>query len=64
MAAESYGGRYLPVFASAVLDGNALAEERGVGAINLKSVRGLGSFLVAAGGEVTERVEPVRWGRF
>ncbi|KAK8845643.1 hypothetical protein IAR55_006359 [Kwoniella newhampshirensis] len=38
MAGESYGGRYLPLFASAVLDGNMYAEARNVTPVNLQSV--------------------------
>ncbi|KAF9036904.1 serine carboxypeptidase [Hymenopellis radicata] len=38
MAGESYGGRYLPVFASAVYDNNAILVEAGWTPINLTSV--------------------------
>ncbi|RXK37197.1 cathepsin A (carboxypeptidase C) [Tremella mesenterica] len=38
MAGESYGGRYLPVFASAVVDGNKALKASGRTPINLKSV--------------------------
>ncbi|KAF9555849.1 serine carboxypeptidase [Agrocybe pediades] len=38
MAGESYGGRYIPVFASAVFDQNKRLEEAGVTPINLKSI--------------------------
>ncbi|KZV85984.1 serine carboxypeptidase [Exidia glandulosa HHB12029] len=38
MSGESYGGRYLPVFASAVYDANAKAVAEGRTPINLKSV--------------------------
>ncbi|KAK4684296.1 hypothetical protein P7C73_g5896, partial [Tremellales sp. Uapishka_1] len=38
MAGESYGGRYLPVFASAVVDGNRQLKADGKKEINLKSV--------------------------
>ncbi|KAH7098173.1 peptidase S10, serine carboxypeptidase [Auriculariales sp. MPI-PUGE-AT-0066] len=38
MAGESYGGRYLPVFASAVYDANALAVAEGRAPINLQSI--------------------------
>lgn len=38
MAGESYGGRYLPLFASAVLDGNMYAEARNMTPVNLQSV--------------------------
>jgi len=38
MAGESYGGRYLPVFASAVLDGNKALKAADKKPINLKSV--------------------------
>lgn len=38
MSGESYGGRYLPVFAAAVLDGNVYAAARNVTPINLASV--------------------------
>ncbi|KAF8234840.1 alpha/beta-hydrolase [Tricholoma matsutake] len=37
MAGESYGGRYLPLFASAVYDQNAKLVEQGLTPINLKS---------------------------
>ncbi|AFR98075.1 cathepsin A (carboxypeptidase C) [Cryptococcus neoformans C23] len=38
MAGESYGGRYLPVFASAVVDGNKQLIKEGMAPINLNSV--------------------------
>ena len=38
MSGESYGGRYLPVFAAAVFDGNAKLIEEGKTPINLQSV--------------------------
>ncbi|OCF45215.1 cathepsin A (carboxypeptidase C) [Kwoniella heveanensis CBS 569] len=38
MAGESYGGRYLPVFASAVVDGNKALVKAGKTPINLQSV--------------------------
>ncbi|SJK99169.1 related to PRC1-carboxypeptidase y, serine-type protease [Armillaria ostoyae] len=38
MAGESYGGRFLPLFASAVYDNNALLRGNGRPPINLKSV--------------------------
>ncbi|CEL55779.1 hypothetical protein RSOLAG1IB_01791 [Rhizoctonia solani AG-1 IB] len=38
MSGESYGGRYLPVFASEIVDQNSRAEAGGFGPINLKSV--------------------------
>ncbi|KIR37376.1 cathepsin A (carboxypeptidase C) [Cryptococcus deuterogattii MMRL2647] len=38
MAGESYGGRYLPVFASAVVDGNKQLIKEGKSPINLNSV--------------------------
>ncbi|KAF5346088.1 hypothetical protein D9756_010824 [Leucocoprinus leucothites] len=38
MAGESYGGRYLPLFASAVYDQNALRVDAGLPPINLTSV--------------------------
>ncbi|EIN13164.1 serine carboxypeptidase [Punctularia strigosozonata HHB-11173 SS5] len=38
MAGESYGGRYIPVFASAVYDQNALLVEAGLTPINLTSI--------------------------
>ncbi|KAJ3979316.1 Alpha/Beta hydrolase protein [Lentinula detonsa] len=38
MAGESYGGRYLPLFASAVYDQNAVLVEAGLNPINLTSV--------------------------
>lgn len=38
MAGESYGGRYIPVLASAVLDGNKRNREEGRPEVNLKSV--------------------------
>ncbi|KAL6307995.1 serine carboxypeptidase [Sparassis latifolia] len=38
MAGESYGGRYIPVFASEVYDQNAKLIEAGINPINLKSV--------------------------
>ncbi|WWC99367.1 hypothetical protein V866_006268 [Kwoniella sp. B9012] len=38
MAGESYGGRYLPVFASAVVDGNRKLIKEGKTPINLQSV--------------------------
>ncbi|KAG8752647.1 hypothetical protein FRC12_011847 [Ceratobasidium sp. 428] len=38
MSGESYGGRYLPVFASEIIDQNKRAEAGGFAPINLKSV--------------------------
>ncbi|KAH7341395.1 Alpha/Beta hydrolase protein [Rhizoctonia solani] len=38
MSGESYGGRYLPVFASEIIDQNSRAETHGFEPINLKSV--------------------------
>jgi cathepsin A (carboxypeptidase C) len=38
LAGESYGGRYLPVFASAVVDGNPILKSKGLTPINLKGV--------------------------
>lgn len=38
MSGESYGGRYLPVFASAVYDNNAALIAAGKEPINLQSV--------------------------
>ncbi|KAG9119288.1 hypothetical protein FRC07_005744 [Ceratobasidium sp. 392] len=38
MSGESYGGRYLPVFASEIVDQNKRAEANGFAPINLKSV--------------------------
>ncbi|KAH6905879.1 alpha/beta-hydrolase [Coprinopsis sp. MPI-PUGE-AT-0042] len=38
MAGESYGGRYIPLFASYIYDQNAKLEEMGVAPINLASV--------------------------
>ncbi|KAG8786044.1 hypothetical protein FRC12_016982 [Ceratobasidium sp. 428] len=38
LASESYGGRYIPVFAAAILDRNHRAEQEGFVPINLKSV--------------------------
>lgn len=38
MAGESYGGRYLPVFASAVHDNNAKLVAKKKTPVNLKSV--------------------------
>lgn len=38
MAGESYGGRYLPIFASAVVDGNKQLIKEGKSPINLNSV--------------------------
>ncbi|KAL5531734.1 hypothetical protein ACEPAG_4611 [Sanghuangporus baumii] len=38
LAGESYGGRYLPVFASEIVDQNAIAKEEGRDTLNLKSV--------------------------
>jgi len=38
MAGESYGGRYIPLFAAAVYDQNAKLKEAGMTPINLKSV--------------------------
>jgi len=38
LAGESYGGRYLPVFAAAVYDGNKALVAAGSAPINLKSV--------------------------
>lgn len=37
-AGESYGGRYLPVFAAAIFDGNKALVEAGGTAVNLTSV--------------------------
>ena len=39
MAGESYGGRYIPVFAAAVYDQNRLLVKNGLRPINLKSIR-------------------------
>jgi hypothetical protein len=38
MAGESYGGRYIPVFAAAVYDQNAALVQAGITPINLTSV--------------------------
>ncbi|KAI9454327.1 serine carboxypeptidase [Russula earlei] len=38
MAGESYGGRYIPLFASVVYDQNALLAGKGLTPINLKSI--------------------------
>jgi cathepsin A (carboxypeptidase C) len=38
MSGESYGGRYLPVFASAILDGNKDLVAKGLDPVNLKGV--------------------------
>ncbi|KAL0575892.1 hypothetical protein V5O48_006092, partial [Marasmius crinis-equi] len=38
MAGESYGGRYIPVFVSAVYDQNALLVEAGMTPVNLSSI--------------------------
>ncbi|KAI6128411.1 Alpha/Beta hydrolase protein [Pisolithus croceorrhizus] len=38
LAGESYAGRYLPVFASEIYDGNLIAIAEGRGVINLKSL--------------------------
>jgi len=38
MAGESYGGRYLPIFASYIHDQNRQLKEYGITPINLKSV--------------------------
>lgn len=38
LSGESYGGRYLPLYTSAVYDGNAYAAARNVTPINLQSV--------------------------
>lgn len=38
MTGESYGGRYLPLFASAVVDGNAELVKKGIEPINLQGV--------------------------
>ncbi|ORX35568.1 Alpha/Beta hydrolase protein [Kockovaella imperatae] len=38
MSGESYGGRYLPLFASAVFDNNAKLKKDGIEPINLQSV--------------------------
>ncbi|THU77428.1 alpha/beta-hydrolase [Dendrothele bispora CBS 962.96] len=38
MAGESYGGRYIPLFASAVYDQNTYLENIGMESINLKSI--------------------------
>lgn len=38
MAGESYGGRYIPVFAAAVYDQNAALVKAGLEPINLKSI--------------------------
>ncbi|KAF8824172.1 hypothetical protein HHX47_DHR9000060 [Lentinula edodes] len=43
MAGESYGGRYLPLFASAVFDQNSALVEAGITPINLTSVM-IGTF--------------------
>ncbi|KAI0354042.1 serine carboxypeptidase [Trametes cingulata] len=48
LAGESYAGRYLPVFGSAIYDQNALLVERGMSPINLTSV------MIGNGG--TERI--------
>jgi cathepsin A (carboxypeptidase C) len=38
LSGESYGGRYLPLFASYIYDQNAKLKEMGVAPINLASV--------------------------
>ncbi|KAG8695794.1 hypothetical protein FRC08_007551 [Ceratobasidium sp. 394] len=38
LASESYGGRYIPVFAAEILDGNKRAKQDGFAPINLRSV--------------------------
>ena len=38
MSGESYGGRYLPLFASAILDGNKALVKHGLEPVNLKGV--------------------------
>ncbi|KZS92434.1 serine carboxypeptidase [Sistotremastrum niveocremeum HHB9708] len=38
LAGESYGGRYIPVYASAIYDYNTVLKEAGIEPINLKSV--------------------------
>lgn len=38
MSGESYGGRYLPLFASAILDGNKALIKHGLEPVNLKGV--------------------------
>ncbi|KAI6012299.1 hypothetical protein PISMIDRAFT_20259 [Pisolithus microcarpus 441] len=38
LAGESYAGRYLPVFASEIYDGNLIAIAEGCGVINLNSL--------------------------
>jgi cathepsin A (carboxypeptidase C) len=38
MAGESYGGRYIPVFAAAVYDQNRLLVKNGLSPINLTSI--------------------------
>jgi cathepsin A (carboxypeptidase C) len=38
MSGESYGGRYLPLFASAILDGNKALVKQGLEPVNLKGV--------------------------
>ncbi|KZT70196.1 serine carboxypeptidase [Daedalea quercina L-15889] len=48
MAGESYGGRYIPLFAAAILDQNARLVEHGVPPVNLASVmigNGLSNYL-------------------
>jgi carboxypeptidase C (cathepsin A) len=45
MAGESYGGRYIPVFASAVYDQNAKLIEAGMTPINLTSIM-IGSYQI------------------
>jgi carboxypeptidase C (cathepsin A) len=49
LSGESYGGRYLPVFASAIYDLNPRLEKAGYTPINLKSVLiGTQSYLLVA----------------
>ncbi|KLO18953.1 alpha/beta-hydrolase [Schizopora paradoxa] len=38
LSGESYAGRYLPVYASAIYDQNVILEEKGLTPINLKSI--------------------------
>lgn len=38
LSGESYGGRYLPVFGSAIRDANAGLEKKGMTPINLKKI--------------------------
>lgn len=38
LTGESYGGRYLPLFASAVLDANIVAKKEGREPVNLQSL--------------------------